>query len=162
MLTRLSFYDLRFEDQISIRAPAERGYAFFENMADNYTRWHPAHLSFQWIGARGLAVGNTFSFHEKIAGKLQTKTVQITEVQPHRYFAFQPTNPLFRFFLPKLSFGFEPAGTGFTFRAVIDLHGIGPLGTRLNRREFDAVERHMAEEGENLKRLLEGAETRTL
>jgi hypothetical protein len=155
MLSRLSFYNLRFEDSIFIEAPVERGYDFFEDMADNYTRWHADHLAFEWLGAPGLAVGNTFSFRETIAGKLQHKTVRITQVQPGRSFAFQPTNPIFRFFLPNLSFAFEPGPGGFTFRAVIDLHGIGPLGTRLNRREFDAVDRHMAEEGINLKRLLE-------
>jgi hypothetical protein len=155
MLSRVSFYDLRFEDSIAIAAPVESGYAFFENMAANYTRWHPDHESFRWMGAGGLAVGNEFSFREKIAGRTQQKVVRITEVQPDRYFAFQPTNPIFRFFLPRLSFGFEPTPAGFSFRAIIDLHAIGPLGMRLNRREFDAVEQHMREEGLNLKRLLE-------
>lgn len=81
--------------------------------------------------------------------------MRIIDVQPDRYFAFQPTNPVFRFFMPRLSFSFEPTTIGFTFRAIIDLHGIGPLETRLNKREFDAVEEHMREEGQNLKRLLE-------
>jgi hypothetical protein len=31
----------------------------------------------------------------------------------------------------------------------------GPVGAWLNRREFDAVRRHMREEGQNVKRLLE-------
>ena len=156
MQRNLSFYDFQFEDSIAIDAAPAAGFAFFENMATNYTRWHPDHLKFEWRNGVGLAVGNVFYFEERIAGKLQKKETRITEVIPDRYFAFTMVNPIFRFFLPHLSFGFEPQGSGFVFRAELRLHGIGPLGRRLNRREFDAVEVHMAEEGQNLKRLLEG------
>lgn len=31
----------------------------------------------------------------------------------------------------------------------------GPIGARLNRREFDAVQNHMHEEGENLRQIVE-------
>jgi hypothetical protein len=157
MLVVDSFYDFHFEDEIAINAPAEAGFAFFEHMEDNYTRWHPDHLGFEWRRGRGLAVGNAFHFEETIAGKRQVKTTRIVEVVPDRFFAFVPVNPLFRFFLPRLSFGFEPKADGFMFRAAVHLHGIGPLGRRMNQREFDAVDRHMAEEGRNLKALLEAA-----
>lgn len=158
MLTRTSFYNLRFEDSIPIAAPPEAAFAFFENMEANYTHWHPEHLKFEWTRGRGLEAGTEFYFEETIAGKLQKKRVRITDVQKDRYFAFQPTNPVFRFFLPHLSFGFEPDADGHVFRAIIDLHGIGLLGTRLNKREFDAVQAHMAEEGRNLKAILEGGD----
>jgi hypothetical protein len=158
MLRIISFYDLAFEDSIEIAAPPERGFAFFERMDENYTLWHPDHLRFEWRKGRGLAVGNVFFFEELIAGKLQRKETRITEVVPDRYFAFTMVNPLFRFFLPHLSFGFTPSTGGFVFRAELRLHGIGPLGRRLNRLEFAAVETHMAEEGRNLKTILEAPE----
>lgn len=154
MIREISFYDFAFEDEAAIDAPPEVGFAFFDQMEDNYTRWHPDHLLFEWRKGRGLAVGNEFYFEERIAGKLQRKLTRITEVRPDRYFAFTMVNPLFRFFLPHLSFGFEPDGSGMIFRAELRLHGIGPLGRRINRREFEAVERHMAEEGKNLGLLL--------
>lgn len=157
MIREISFYNFQFEDSIAIAAPPEAGFAFFEAMETNYTRWHPDHIKFEWRHGHGLAVGTEFYFEERIAGKLQRKLTRITEVQPGRYFAFTMVNPVFRFFLPHLSFGFEPDGAGMTFRAELRLHGIGPLGRRLNRREFDAVEAHMAEEGANLKALLETA-----
>lgn len=155
MLKRTSFYNLRFEDSTRINATPEEVFAFFENMDANYTRWHPNHHKFEWRKGKGITVGNEFFFEERIAGKLQRKTVRITKVQQNRYFAFQPTNPFFRFFLPHLGFGFEPHDQGCIFRAIIDLHAIGPIGVRLNKREFDAVEVHMAEEGHNLKAILE-------
>lgn len=155
MIRILGFYDMLFEDSIDIDAPPAAAFGFFENMEANYPRWHPDHLLFEWRKGRGLAVGNVFYFEERIAGKLQKKETRITEVVPERYFAFTLTNPLFRFFLPHLSFAFEPRAGGCTFRAELRLHGIGPIGRRLHRKEFAAVERHMAEEGRNLKRLLE-------
>jgi hypothetical protein len=160
MIREISFYDFAFEDSIAIAAPPSAGFAFFENMEANYVRWHPDHLKFEWRKGRGLAVGNEFYFEERIAGKLQRKLTRITEVRPDRYFAFAMVNPIFRFFLPHLSFGFEPDGGGMVFRAELRLHGIGPLGRRLNKREFDAVEVHMAEEGRNLKAILEGTSGR--
>jgi hypothetical protein len=155
MLRSISFYDFQFEDGIRIEAPPAQAFAFFQNMEANYTRWHPDHIRFEWRKGRGLEVGNKFFFEERIAGKRLTKLVRITKVTPDRYFAFEMTNPIFRFFLPHLSFGFEPDGDGTLFRAELRLHGIGPLGRRINRKEFDAVDRHMAEEGQNLKALLE-------
>ena len=157
MMRVLSFYDVQFEDEIEIDAPPAAGWAFFEAMDVNYTRWHPDHLGFEWRGEGRLRVGNTFYFEERIAGKLQNKLVRITDVVPNRSFGFTMVNPIFRFFLPHLGFSFEPTPAGFRFGAVLRLHGIGPLGRRLNRREFAAVEVHMAEEGRNLKAILEGA-----
>ena len=160
MIREISFYDFAFEDSIAIAAPPSAGFACFENMEANYVPWHPNHLKFEWRNGRRLAVGNEFYFEERIAGKLQRKLTRITEVRPDRYFAFTMVNPVFRFFLPHLSFGFEPDGDGMVFRAELRLHGIGPLGRRLNKREFDAVQVHMAEEGRNLKALLEDASRR--
>lgn len=151
----LPFYNFQFEDSIEINAPPEDGFAFFQNMETNYVRWHPDRISFEWRKGRGLEVGNVFYFEERIAGKIQRKETRITEVIPGRYFAFTMVNPLFRFFLPHLSFGFEPTATGCRFEAILRLHGIGPMGRRINKKEFDAVEVHMGEEARNLKRLLE-------
>ncbi len=158
MRRRTSFYGLVLEDEIEIAAQPEAAWLFFEEMEANYTRWHPDHLRFEWRGPKGLAVGNEFYFEETIAGKMQRKLTRITEAELNRGFAFTMVNPLFRLFLPHLSFTFVPIATGFRFRGTIRLRGIGPLGERLNAREFDAVERHMAEEGTNLKALLEAGQ----
>jgi len=159
MQRRTGFFSFNFENRTFMAAPPERGFAFFEAMDANYRRWHPDHLDFEWVRGRGLKVGTMFRFSERIAGKTLTKQVRITEVVPNRFFAFEPTGWLMRVFLWRMSFGFRPEPGGFVFEAEIRLRGIGPLGQRLNQREFAAVERHMAEEGRNLKALVE-AETR--
>jgi hypothetical protein len=149
------FYGLTFEDRIFIAAPPEQGFAFFQQMEASYTRWHPDHIAFEWRKGRGLTVGNVFWFSETINGKRLDKEVRITEVVPDRLLAFEPTSWLFRAFLRRMSFAFHPEPGGHVFEARIVMRGIGPLGRRLNRADFAAVERHMAEEGRNLKILLE-------
>jgi uncharacterized protein YndB with AHSA1/START domain len=144
-----------FEDGIHIAAPPAAVFSFFERMAENYLAWHPDHLKFEWRGPAGLEVGNVFYFEERIAGKVLRKQTRFTRVVPGRRIEFTMTSWLMRLFLPKLSFEFAPENGGCRFTARIHLRGVGPIGRALNRREFDAVRRHMAEEGENLKALIE-------
>ena len=148
-------YRFSFDDHILIAVPPERGFAFFQDMEANYCRWHPDHLGFEWREGNTLAVGTVFRFSERIDGRKLDKEVRITQVVPDRYFAFRPTGILLRSFVEQMSFGFRPDPGGFVFEAQIRMRGIGPIGRRLNRRDFAAVERHMSEEGLNLKALLE-------
>jgi hypothetical protein len=143
-----------FRDVTSIGAPAERVFAFFEAMAENYRRWHPDHVAFRWLSGDGLRRGATASFEEYIGGKLLRKTVVFAEIEPGRYVAMAPTNRLIRFVLPRLSFRMESEGAGCRLTAEVVVR-TGPVGAWLNRREFDAVRRHMREEGENLRTLVE-------
>jgi hypothetical protein len=143
-----------FREVTSVDAPPERIFAFFEGMAENYRRWHPDHVVFRWLAGGGLRAGAGAHFEERIGGKLLEKTVVFTCVEPGRYLAIAPTNRLFRLVLPRLSFRMEPAGGGCRLTAEIVVR-TGPVGAWLNRKEFEAVRRHMREEGENLKRLLE-------
>lgn len=130
---------------------------FFETMEDNYERWHPDHIRFQWVEGNGLEPGAEAYFEERIAGTVQERTVRFTAVDPDRYIEFRPTSRLIAIFLPRISFTIDsrPSGCEFTQRIKVRT---GPIGARLNRREFDAVRRHMREEGENLKRILQAGE----
>ena len=147
-----------FRDVTKIDAPPERVFAFFEAMAESYRRWHPDHVSYRWLSGGGLREGAIAYFEERIGGKLLKKTVVFAVVEPGRYVAMAPTNRLMRLVLPRLSFLMEPLGEGCRLTAEIVLR-TGPVGAWLNRRELDAVRRHMREEGENLKKLVEGEPT---
>lgn len=132
-------------------------YRFFEEMEENYERWHPDHVSFRWTAGGELKRGAEARFEERIAGKRQRKTVRFVAVRPDRYLEFTPTSFLVGLLMPQISFAIEPRSDGceLTQRIVVRT---GPIGARLNRREFDAVRTHMREEGENLKRILETGE----
>lgn len=141
-------------DEITIQTTPERIFQFFAEMAENYVRWHPDHLLFRWETGTGLQEGNEFYFEERIGGQLMKKRVRFTRITPNRHIEFAPTNGLIRLILPRLLFAIEPQGDQCRFIAEIHIR-TGPIGAKLNAREFNAVRQHMREEGENLKRLLE-------
>lgn len=150
----LVLYAMTLEDKTLIEAPPERIFEFFERMGENYVAWHPDHVSFRWTKGKGLKPGVEFYFEEYIGGKLLKKTVRFTRIVPARYIEFEPTWWLMRLLMPRLSFEIRPQGGASLFIAKIPIR-TGPLGAWLNRREFDAVRKHMKEEGENLKRTVE-------
>lgn len=142
-------------DTVVIRSTPDAFFAFFEAMETNYLRWHPDHRLFRWEEGRGLGEGVVFYFEEVIGGKLLKKRVVFTRIEPGRHIEFTFTNRLLRLILPRMVFRAEPRGDDIRVTAEIVVR-TGPIGAWLNRKEFDAVRRHMAEEGQNLKRILEG------
>jgi hypothetical protein len=137
-----------------IRASPERLFAFFAGMEENYKPWHAEHVVFRWLDPPALRQGVRFYFEETIGGKLLKKTVAFTRVEPYSLIEFAPTSRLFRLVLPRIAFRITPGDGGFTVTQDIQLR-IGPLAARLNRRELDAVSKHMREEGLNLRGFLE-------
>jgi hypothetical protein len=142
-------------DAIEIRAAPVDIFEFFERVDAHFLAWHPDHRLFRWTRGRGLAPGNEFHFEEVIAGKLLKKTVRFTCIEPGRHIEFEPVFWLMRLLLPRMVFRVEPVAGG-VLRFVAEIHlRVGPLGARLNKREFDAVREHMRVEGVNLKRWAE-------
>jgi hypothetical protein len=85
----------------------------------------------------------------------QKRAVVYTRVVEGLHIEFAPTSKLFRLLLPRMLFRLSPQGDGLLFVQEVHVR-TGPLGAWLNRKGFEAVRQHMKEEGENLKRLLEG------
>jgi hypothetical protein len=148
---------MRLVSSTLIGATPEAVSLFFANMPENYLRWHRDHVLFRWEGKGGLYAGARFYFEERIAGKLLRKRVRFTRIVPGRLIEFAVTNPLFRLVLPSIAFEIEPEGDGVRVTQTIRIR-TGPIGAWLNRKEFAVVQKHMDEEGENLKRILEGGE----
>jgi hypothetical protein len=142
------------EETTRVHASPDDIYRFFETMDEKYERWHPDHLEFRWISGDGLVEGAEAYFEERIAGKTQRRTVRFTEIVPGRYIEFEPTSLLAGLLMPSISFTIDPTEDGCDFVQRIKVR-TGPIGARLNRREFDAVREHMKEEGENLKTVVE-------
>lgn len=145
------------KETTDVEAPPEEVYRFFEEMEGNYERWHPDHITFRWTKGVGLEQGAEAYFEERIVGKLQKKTVKFVKVIPGRYIEFKPTSLLVGLLMPHISFTINTRSNGCELTQRIKVR-TGPIGARLNKREFDAVRTHMREEGENLKRILENEE----
>ncbi len=144
------------ETSPAIHTTPEDVFAFVAGMESTYQSWHSDHVLFRWIDPPALKEGVRFHFAERIGGKLMKKTVYFTRIEPGSLIQFAPTSRFFRFFLPRISFRITPVQGGLTVTQEIQLR-IGPLAAKLNKRELDAVRRHMREEGENMKRHLEPA-----
>ncbi len=146
---------MQLAESIDIEVPPERVYRFFERMAENYLRWHPDHQAFRWMDGRGLATGSRFHLEERIGGKDLARTMVITRLEAGRLLEFAPDHWFIRLLMPRLRFRMVPRGAR-NCRLEAEIHvRTGPLGAWLNRREFDAVRRHMREECENLKGIVE-------
>lgn len=145
---------MKLEASVTIQTTPEQVFVFFADMEANYLRWHPDHILFRWEGDGGLREGAAFYFEERIGGKLLRKRVRFTRIVPGRLIEFVLVNPLLRLILPSIAFAIEPEAGGLRLTQTIPVR-TGPVGAWLNRREFDAVRLHMAEEGRNLKRILE-------
>lgn len=142
------------EERTRVEASPEDVFRFFEHVDRYYEEWHPDHITFRWVEGDGLEQGNHAYFEEEIGGDLKKQTVRYNRVKSGRYIELQPTRWLIRLLLPHISFTIEPTGVGCRVIQRIKIR-TGPIGARLNRREFDAVRKHMKEEGENLKVMVE-------
>jgi len=147
---------MKLEDKIQIQASCAEVYSFFEKMKENYLGWHPEHIKFEWRKGEGLAVDNVFYFEEEIGGQILKKETRFTKVVPDQYIEFKMVNWFYRWFIPKMTFIFDEQDGGCLFTAQVFLRGIGPLGKRAHKKEFAAVQKHMKEEGINLKKIVEG------
>ncbi|MCW5968432.1 MAG: SRPBCC family protein [Blastocatellales bacterium] len=143
-------------DTTEVQASPADVFAFFEDMDQaRYLSWHPDHKVFRWTRGKGVRPGNEFYFEEVIAGKLLKKNVVFTRIEEGKHIEFAPTFRLMRMFLPRMIFRLEPISEGrYRFIAEIFIR-VGPIGARLNKKEFDAVREHMRIEGINLKRFAE-------
>jgi uncharacterized protein YndB with AHSA1/START domain len=141
---------------IEIDASPEEVFAFFVNLEENYTRWHPNHNEFRWIKGEAMHEGSVAFADQMGRGKSQRQNVRIDRVEPNRRIEFSWTNPLVRFLLPRNVWVFEPANGGCRFTAESDVR-LGWISSRMThvRKGLEEGRVHLKEEGENLKRLIE-------
>ena len=110
------------------------------------------------IKGKPLEEGAIGYFEEYLHGKLHKAKVLYTKIVPNREIEYRPLFWLWRIFWPKGVFTIEPKGKSCIFTATVH-YRLGWLSTKLARNRIEAAiestKRHMKEEGENLKRLLE-------
>jgi len=143
-------------DSIEIKAPPERIFSFFTGLKDdvNYRAWHPDHVVMRWIKGEPFHAGSVAYFEEYLHGKMHKGKFICTKVVPNRLIEYRPLFPLSVFF-PGNRFVMEPTDEGSCIFTAAGIMRVGPLGKRLSIKQIEGVKRHMKEEGENLKAILE-------
>lgn len=145
---------VQLQAKILVEASPEAVFTFFEQIQDNFRTWHPDHITFRWVKGDRLDAGNEAYFAEEIAGDVNKWTIRYVVVEPPKCIEFHPTSRIIRFFVPHIRFRIEPVDGGCRVTQQVKVR-TGPIGRRLNSAEFDAIQNHMTEEGENLKEIVE-------
>jgi len=151
------------EDKVEIKASPEQIFDWFAHLEENYLAWHPQdHIEWRTLKGNLMEAGSTFYFAERIGERTLRMKCRIIGVEPNRRVEWTAIGPFSLLGVGGI-FLAEPIETGSLFTAVVYFGWSVPLLGRVFdwvARTFlphrlEALKRHMAEEGQNLKRLLE-------
>ena len=153
--------DIYIKDSVEIKTTPEKAFDFLVHLVDDesYRAWHPDdHVALRWIKGQPWEEGSVLYAEEYIHGKLHKLKFLITKVVPNREIEFMPLPQLLRIYFPKNTFAIEPKGDTCVFTATGCLR-VGRIVKILAKNKLEvglaSVKKHMKEEGENLKRILE-------
>ena len=144
-------------DSIKIKATPERVFNWFINLRtrENYQAWHPNHVDWYWLRGEPFQEGSIVYCEEYIHGNKDRLKFICTRVVPNRLIEYKPLFPWSLFMLSS-SFAIESKGKDDSiFTATINFRSF-PLIERILKNQLEGTRLHMKEEGENLKRILEG------
>lgn len=149
-------------DSVEIAVPPEKVFEFLVGIVDDasYRAWHPDdHLAFRWIRGAPWEEGSVAYAEEYLHGKLHKVKFRVDKVVPQREIVYAPPSRILRIFFPENRFEIRPSERGCIFTAQGHFR-FGRIAKALAKRKLEiglsSVRRHMKEEGENLKRILEG------
>ena len=142
-------------DSIVIDAPPEVIWRWLNDLPSHYTEWHPDHVSAEWERGGPDEIGSIMRAVEFLGGTREVVRMELTSIDaPHR-FEYRMRGPI-SMLLPDGAFTVAPHDGGSRFTASIS-YRFGTLTERFFSRRVAALTRHMREESENLKRIIESA-----
>jgi hypothetical protein len=155
------FEEVVLKDSIEIKTTAEKVFKFLTSIVndDSYRAWHKEdHVSFRWLKGKRWTEGAVLYAEEYIHGKLHKLKFEVIKIVPDKSIEYAPTSRFVRKFFPKNEFIIEQEGDSCIFTAS-GTYRIGKIGKLLFKRRIESglasVKKHMREEGENLKNILE-------
>ena len=141
------------EDSIEINATPEKIFEWFTHIDKNYLDWHPDHVKAAWLTEEKMKVGSKLYIEENIHGVLHRIKFQCINIDPNRIIEFKNLFPM-SIICPKGSFIFEQKGEKCLFTATLSFR-IGKTLSRFAKKRVEALKKHMKEEGQNLKKIIE-------
>jgi hypothetical protein len=130
-------------DSIEIKTTPEKVFDFFFHLVDDesYRAWHPDdHVAFRWIKGPPWEEGSVVYAEEYIHGKLHKLKFVITKLFPKNRVTVEP----------------KQGACIFTAQGTIRVGWlIRTFAKKRLERGLSSVRKHMKEEGESLKRILE-------
>ena len=153
------FKPLKLSHSIEIKTTHEKIWNFLRN-PDNYTIWHPQdHIRMMWTEGKPFEERSKFYSEQLIFGKVQKYNGQIKEIIPNRKVVFIFKFPM-SLISPKIVWYTETKGENTVFTAISYFRA-GHLYKKLFKKGMKNLitehNRHVGEEGENLKKILESS-----
>ena len=153
--------DIFLSDSIEIRTAPDKVFDFLCNIVDDdsFRAWHPKdHVTFRWLKGSPWQEGSIGYSEEYLHGELHKGKIFVTKAVPNSEITYVPFSRLIRKFVPKMCFYIVPKKDSCVFTATV--HGRFPRMIQfIAKKRYDknlaSVKKHMKEEGENLKRILE-------
>jgi len=142
----------RLADTVVVEAPTSQVWGWLLGLADHYRAWHPEHLGADWVEGSPNRVGSVLRVTERLHGRPHVLRVRVTELRPGERLAY-------RFLWPASliarggEFLLAPDDGRTLLTAALEFRWFA--GVLRERRA--ALARHLREEGERLKRLVEGS-----
>jgi len=153
--------DIILKDSIEINASPEAVFNFLVDITNDksYNIWHPQdHVAFCWIKGEPWKESSVLCAKEYLTGELHTLTFHLTKVIPNKVIEYVPSLWLLRIYYPKNSFIIEPKQDGCIFTAMGSFR-VGRIVKTFAKNKLAggiaSVKKHLKEEGENLKMILE-------
>ena len=155
------FEDRVLTDTIEINTTPENVFQFLTSIVDSesYQAWHKEdHVAFRFIKGDPWVVGSVIYAEEYIHGKRHKFKFIITKIVPNKKIEYVPASWLLRKYFPKNEFIIEARGDTCRFIAS-GTYRIGWIGKTFFKKKLAeglaSIAKHMKEEGENLKNILE-------
>ena len=155
------FEDVILTDSVKIKTTSGDIFNFLTSIVDDdsYRAWHKEdHVSFRWLKGQPWAEGSVVCAEEYIHGKLHKLKFKITRIIRNKRIEYTPVSRFLRRFFPKIEFMIEQKGESCLFIAS-GTYRLGWIGKTFFKKAIEnglsSVKKHMREEGENLKRILE-------
>ena len=144
-------------DSIEIYTTPSRLFSWLDQMPQEYKSWHQDHIACRVIQGSMLEVGSEIECEEYLHGKLHSMRFRMTKVVP---------NERIEFVIDRMGRGAFQVQAGIDsviFVAELDIGSdspiVGPvfdfIFSLFFSNRIEAMRQHMAEEGENLKAILE-------
>ena len=145
---------LTLEDSVEIDTTPEKVWEFWADMDKNYKIWHPQdHILFRWTRGKPMEEGSVIYAEEVVGGKMIKGKVTLGDVIPNRRFTLNLPFP--RSVFCRYEYKIEPKGSKTVFTAITHLKY--PFFSEKHILSvIELGEKHVREEGENMKKILEG------
>lgn len=148
---------ISLRDTIGIHTTPGQLFAWLGRMPEEYESWHPDHVACRVLHGSVLEVGSVIECQEYLHGKLHSLRFRMTKVIPDRRVEFVIER------MGRGAFEAQANGDTVTFVAELDIGSDAPIVgrfvdfiiSRLFNQRIESMRQHMAEEGRNLKTILE-------